>query len=94
MSSECRGLRPPVPRCSTKLSALQSVQDWRTQSGRVWADPADMYRRSYTLRTKPPFLPLHLVMETEPGTCDLYPGNKRFCCDLVIGTDPGGGARH
>jgi hypothetical protein len=31
-----------------------------------------LYARSYTLQARWPFDPFHLIMETQPGTCDLY----------------------
>ena len=47
-----------------------------------WCGPTDLYARSYTLPPRWPFPAIHLVMEVEPGSCDLYhkPGT---CCALI-----------
>lgn len=45
---------------------------------------ASTFARSYTLQPRWPFDAWHLVMEMEPGTCDLYNRKVRsFCCKLA-----------
>ena len=36
--------------------------------------------RAYTIASRWPFPPFHLVMEDSPGTCDFYPDDPRVCC--------------
>jgi FkbM family methyltransferase len=49
-----------------------------------WCGDAAQLARSYTLQPRWPFDAWHLVMETVPGTCDLYAYRARtFCCRLA-----------
>lgn len=38
-----------------------------------------LYSRSYTLPERWPFPPIHLVMESQPGTCDMYKSSQACC---------------
>ena len=49
-----------------------------------WCGDAELLARSYTLQPRWPFDPWHLIMETQPGTCDLYARRaSHFCCKLT-----------
>lgn len=47
------------------------------------APGSNSHNRSYTVAANYPFAPFELVMETMPGTCDLYSYRARnFCCGM------------
>ena len=44
---------------------------------------AEVAARAYTIPARWPFSPIHLVMETQSGSCDLYSRKARFfCCGI------------
>ena len=74
------GLKPWATRADTML-ACQPQHRPATSCG-----SEDLLARSYTLPPEWPFGAFHLVMETAPGTCDLYGHRTRhFCCELADG---------
>ena len=50
----------------------------------VCSPPADALARSYAAPRRFPFPPWRLVLETKPGTCNLY-GSRRICHDFSSG---------
>ena len=64
---------------------LALVHNLSSQPPSHWCGSPELFQRAYLLPPHFPYPPIRLVMEREPGKCDLYLPEKRFCRSMEHG---------